>query len=255
MIKKYVLLPDLHYPHHNKKSVNAVFQFIEWFRPDGINLLGDALNMDAVDHWKLTKGAKKSMERKRLAKEYKEFDKDILTPLEQMISPDCEKVFMAGNHEDWANLVVEKLPQLETMVEPEIQLRLARRNWKWIPWINENHQRGMYQYGKLLVMHGQYVNKYHAQKTAESFSKSVAYCHSHDVQMVTKVHMDSVEDFHTAQSIGCLCNTSAEFLRGRMNRWVNAFGVLYVREDGNYNLYVPIIVNGEFVFEGRVFRG
>jgi hypothetical protein len=38
-----------------------------------------------------------------------------------------------------------------------------------------------------------------------------------------------------------------------MNRWVNAFGVLYVRDDGLYNLYVPVIINGKFVFEGKIF--
>jgi len=32
-----------------------------------------------------------------------------------------------------------------------------------------------------------------------------------------------------------------------------AFGVLYVREDGNYNLYVPVIIDGKFTFAGKVF--
>ena len=45
-VKKVILLPDFHHPYHNKKAVKAVFEFIKWFKPDEINLLGDALNMD-----------------------------------------------------------------------------------------------------------------------------------------------------------------------------------------------------------------
>jgi len=83
-------------------------------------------------------------------------------------------------------------------------------------------------------------------------SKSVAYAHTHDVQLFTKSFSDDA-GFHSAQSIGCLCNKAPEFMRGRGNNWVNGFGILYVREDGNYNLYVPIIINGKFTYAGKTF--
>ena len=259
MIKRIVLLPDFHHPHINKPAVDAVFQFIKWFKPHAVNITGDAMNMDAVNHWKMARGAKKYFEGKRLQKEYVNFDEEILTPLEKLLPRDCEKVFMGGNHEDWVDGLTEKLPQFEGMIEVETSLRLEERGWDWIPWIKYNartdsHTRGIKQYGKLLVFHGQYWNKYHSAKTADSYSKSCAYAHTHDIQSYTKVTIDD-RGFHTAQSIGCLCNTSPEFLKGRINRWVNAFGVLYVREDGNYNLYVPVIINGKFTFAGKTFDG
>ena len=52
MINKIVLLPDIHHPYHNKPAVNAVFQFIKWFKPHAINILGDGMNMDFCNHWK-----------------------------------------------------------------------------------------------------------------------------------------------------------------------------------------------------------
>lgn len=252
------MLPDFHHPHINKGAVDAVFQFIEWFRPDGVNILGDAMNMDAVNHWKMAKGDKKYFEGKRIQKEYKEFDKDILTPLEKAIPDNCERVFMGGNHEYWIDGLIERIPALEGLVEVETSLRLKERGWEWIPWIaydneNDSYKRGIKQYGKLLVFHGQYWNKYHAAKTVEDYSKSCAYAHTHDIQLYTKISVDDAKDYHTAQSIGCLCNTSPEFLKGRINRWVNSFGVLYVREDNFYNLYVPVITQGKFVFEGKIF--
>lgn len=260
MIKRVVLLPDFHHPHHEKKAVSAVFQFIKQFKPHAVNIIGDALNMDAVNHWKKGRGATKYFEGKRLLKEYEAFDNDILTPLERILPEDCEKTFMGGNHCDWINGVLEKMPEFENMIEVEKSLRLKERGWEWIPWIKidekkDVYERGMKRYGKLLVFHGQYTNKYHSYKTVDTFSKSCAYGHTHDVQMYTKVTVDDHRGFHTAQSIGCLCNRSPEFLKGRMNRWVNGFGILYVRENGNYNLYVPIIIEGKFTFAGKTFDG
>jgi len=258
LIKKIVLLPDFHHPHIDKPSVNAVFQFTKWFKPHAINIVGDAMNMDAVNHWKIGKGAKKYFEGKRLVKEYEDFDNEILIPLEQILPEDCEKTFMGGNHEEWINVILEKMPQFIGLIEVESRLKLKQRGWEWIPWIDIDEEKGIYgrgmkQYGKLLVFHGQYVNKYHSHKTVDTFSKSCAYAHTHDIQMYTKVTIDDQKSFHTAQSIGCLCNRSPEFLKGGMNRWVNAFGILYIREDGNYNLYVPIIIDGKFCFEGKVW--
>ena len=254
MINRIVLLPDFHHPHHNKIAVDAVFQFIKWFKPHAINIIGDAMNMDAIDLWKKKRGDNKHFEGKRIQEDYESFDRDILTPLEKLIPRDCEKTYMGGNHEDWINVLIGKDQNLEGMVEPEIKLRLKERGWEWIPYI-KNNRRGIKQYGKLLVFHGDYTNKYHAAKNANTHSKSCVYGHVHDIQLYTKVFTDNYKSFHTAQSIGCLCELTPEFMRGRINRWVNAFGVLYVREDGLYNLYVPVIIKGKFVFNGKVFDG
>lgn len=254
MIKRVILLPDLHHPHINKPAVNAVFQFIKGFKPHVVNLIGDAMNMDAIDLWKKKKGNNKHFEGKRILKDYESFDRDILTPLEKLIPRDCEKTYMGGNHEDWINTVISKDQNLEGMIEPEIKLRLKERGWEWIPYI-KNNRRGIKQYGKLLVFHGDYTNIYHAAKNANTHSKSCVYGHTHDIQLYTKVFTDDYQSFHTAQSIGCLCELTPEFMRGRKNRWVNAFGVLYVREDGLWNLYVPVIIRGKFTFNGKTFDG
>lgn len=257
--KKIVLLPDIHYPHHNVEAFRAVLKFIKWFKPDEVNLLGDAMNMDTVNHWKRDKGNQLYFEGKRMKAEYEGFDRDILRPIEKAIPKHCVKVYMGGNHEDWVNEVIEKNPQLQGMIEPEIALNLKKRNWIWIPYIIHNNddswKRGMREYGKLVVFHGEYTNKYHAFKTASSFSKSVVYGHTHDIQMYTTTTQDDYTSFHTAQSIGCLANLSPEYLKGNFNKWVNAFGILYLRENGYFNLYTPIIVKGKFIYAGKIFEG
>ena len=77
---------------------------------------------------------------------------------------------------------------------------------------------------------------------------------THDFQAYTKIFADDI-GYHTAQSIGCLCNKSPAFKWGKANRWVNAFGIIYLRESGMFNLYVPIIIEGKFVYAGKLFDG
>jgi hypothetical protein len=255
--RRIVLLPDIHHPHHNVSAWRAVLQFIEWFQPHEVNLLGDAMNMDSVDHWMRDKGNARALEGKRIIAGYDWFDQDVLQAVEK-VAPQAHKVYMGGNHEDWINIVVDKDPALEGLVEPELVLRLKERGWEWIPYkVKKGNSvtRGLKCYGKLVAFHGQYSNKYHAAKTAEMFSKSCAYGHTHDIQLYTKVTVDDYRGYHTAQSIGCLCEMSPAFLQGRYNRWANAIGVLYVRPDGNFNLYVPVIIKGTFTYAGRTFKG
>jgi len=252
MIKKIVLLPDIHYPNHNQQSMNAVFKFLDYFKPHVINLIGDAMEMNFASHWKRKTGDQ-SYTKDSAVETYSKFDNNILSIIEGLLDDDCEKVYMGGNHEHWVNGMIMKDPTLKGAIEPEILLGLEERGWDWIPYI-KNHKRGIVKYGKLLVTHGFYTNKYHAAKMADIFSKSIVYGHTHDVQLYTKVTYDD-DGYHTAQSIGCLCNNRPEFMRGNANRWVNAFAVIYLREDGMYNLYVPIIINGVFTFERKVFNG
>ena len=253
MIKKIVLLPDIHYPNHNVEAINAVFKFIKYFKPDAVNLLGDAMEMEFANHWKKKQGNVAYFKDITVVNSYKNFDDDILTPLESILPANCEKIYMEGNHEYWTHGITSHDTTLKGSVEPEICLNLAERGWKWIPYIKDN-RRGIVKYGKLLATHGFYTNKYHAAKTADTFSKSVVYGHKHDIQQYTKVTVDDI-GYHTATSIGCLCNRAPEFMRGNFNSWVNAFGIVLLREDGMFNLYTPVIINGTFCFDGKEFRG
>ena len=183
-IEKIVLLPDIHYPHQDRPAIKAVFEFIKWFEPNTVVLLGDALEMDSINHWQQEKGNRLFQEDKRLLKEYEGFDEEILTPLDKLCEPSDKrrrkprKIYMGGNHEHWLNGLFSKFPEFIGMLGIPKALRLKERNWEWIPFmVNDDNgvHRGIVKFGKLLVFHGQYLNKYHAAKTADTYSKSCAY--------------------------------------------------------------------------------
>lgn len=253
---KVVILPDIHYPHQDNPSMNAVMEFVEDWKPDEVILLGDALDVSPLDPHQRKKLNARAFEGKRLLRDYEGFIREILEPIEKLC-PKAKKVYMGGNHEEWVYQEIDRNPQLEGLIEPEITMRLKHRGWEWIPYLVKQASGrtipGMYKTGKLTWTHGQYTNIYHAAKMANVYDKSVAYGHTHDVQLHTKVHAEDPSDYHTAQSIGCLCNLSPGFMWGRPNRWVHSFGVLEVRETGLYNLYVPIIIDGKFRFDGKTY--
>ena len=247
-VEMAVILPDIHHPAHSKECMKAVFQFLQRYgkRLSHLILLGDQMDMQAVSHWLENKT--RVLEGKRLLREYRTFDKDILTPLEELISPQCKKVFFIGNHEDWIRDAIDKNPQGEGYWEIENNLHLIERGWKIIE-LNKT-----YNLGKLVLCHGYYTNIYHARKMVDTFGKSVIYGHAHDLQEHTKVTPVNVKDVHKGKCIGCLCDMNPSYGENRPNRWVHAFSVVYLMPGGFFNEYTPNIVNGRFVFpDGKIY--
>ena len=247
-MKIYVVLPDIHHPYQDKPSVNAVFQFLGDYGKmlNGLILLGDQMDMDAVSHW--NEGKQRLMEGKRIKTSYEQFDADILTPIESYLGAKCkERIYFIGNHEDWIEQALDKFPQFEGLAEIPTNLHLEARGWKVIA------LNGNYQLGKLTLCHGLYTNIYHAKKTLEVYGRSVLYGHTHDIQEHTKVTPLDITDVHKGKSIGCLCNTNPQYGKNRPNKWAHAFSIVYVFPGGQFNEYTINIVKGRFVWNGKIY--
>ena len=246
-MKINLLLPDIHHPHHNKPSINGIKKLCEDIKFDGLILPGDNQNFDAIDHWKKEKGKHRSLEGKRLKKEYAAFDQDVLTPFEKLIKRRAEKVYMFGNHEAWVDEAIDKNPQGEGYWEIDNNLHLTKRGWKIVPYPQ------IYKLGKLRIIHGVYTNQYHAKKTVEAYERNIAYGHCHTCQSFTKVTPE--RESHSAHCLGCLCDLNPDYMRGRPNKWTHGFGIVYLWENGFYNLYRVFITNGKFVWNGKLYDG
>ena len=93
---------------------------------------------------------------------------------------------------------------------------------------------------------------HHAKKHLDVFGVNLAYGHLHDVQSFTGV---SVKGVHEAFCLECLRSLNASFLKGKPNNWSHAFGIVEYRIDGTYTRFVPILINGRFSFNGKIFDG
>jgi len=244
-MKRILALPDIHSP--DNINLGSVEKLMVDFKPTHVIYLGDLLDFCYIG--KFAEGNSLGQEGKRIKKDY-----DVVRKLvgkHRRLCPHAQLIYMLGNHELRINYEIEHNPKLEGLIGIEENIG--------------NSFDKIYTYGEIWeaskylgYMHGVYCNLHHAKKTSQEFGEmTIIYCHCHDRQLYTRMNMrDRKPKPRYAQSIGCLCNLSPEYLRkrGRINKWVHAFSIAYVWDNGYFNEYTIHVINGKFVYGGKSYR-
>lgn len=247
-MKSALILPDIHYPHHDKKCIDIITQVAQSLKPDYLVYLGDGINADGISkytHKKMEKGIIEA------SKEIEGFVSEIHTQLSPHIK---EQIFYTGgNHcfqriEDLLNKLEEKDEEPEVIKFYEDLLSFKKRmpEVKFCKW-NE-----AIKIGKLYFTHGTYHNDAHAKKHALAFGASVVYGHLHSVTAYTATSRSSGQS-NRATSLGCLCNLNPTYLKNRPTGWSQGFGVVYFHDNGDFNLYPVDIIKGKCIFNGVLY--
>ncbi len=245
-IQKTVLLPDIHHPHYEDRTMEAVNQFIFDYDPDELVYMGDQMSLDCISFWNRNKPLLK--EGQRLMTDYNMFDKDVLEIHENITRQNIRRTFMIGNHEYRVQTYVERNPELQDFIDVVRHLNLLERGYIVVPF-NEIHK-----VGKLNVIHGYYWNMYHAKKTVDDFQGNVVYAHVHNPQMYVKTSPIDRKGYHMATSLPCLCNIKPDYKKNAPNFWVNGFGIVeHLPATGFFNLYTIIIIEGSFMWNGKYY--
>ena len=112
-IQKTVLLPDIHHPHYDERTMEAVNQFICDYDPDELVYMGDQLTLDCLSFWNKKRPLLK--EGQRLMHDYDNFNLDVLKVHENITREDIRRTFIIGNHEYRATTYVEEHPELQDL--------------------------------------------------------------------------------------------------------------------------------------------
>jgi len=245
-VQKTILLPDIHYPHCDKRTMDAVNEFVFDYDPDELVYMGDQMSLDCISFWNKYKPLLK--EGQRLMKDYNMFNKNILEVHENITRSDIRRTFMIGNHENRIQSYVEEHPELEGFLDIEKYLELHDRGYKVVPF------NGVHKIGKLSVIHGYYWNVYHAKKTVDVFEGNVVYAHVHNPQMYAKVSPIDRKGYHTATSLGCLCNIKPDYKKNTPNFWINGFAIVeHLPATGFFNLTPITIIESSFMYNGKYY--
>jgi len=248
--KLHILLPDIHYPVHCKKSMRAVFQFIEAHRDqiESCVLTGDFLDCQNLSRH--TKNRARLRQR-GYKKDIDGFKRDILDPLDKLLKPSCKKYAICGNHEDWIQSdLLDEAPELEGVVDIPILLGLKDRKWEWVPC------GGHIVIGKCTILHGDQIGSsiHVAKKLVESVHGTAVMSHVHRASMFTTTSLTSEKRKHAGYTLPCLCTVAPSYAKGQPNAFCNGFGLLEQGRTDMVNIY-PVIIfpDGTCNYGGSVY--
>ena len=220
--KKLVIVSDIHFPHHDPQTLEAVADKLD----ENTALY---INGDALDCYEASRFDKKPTVPK-MKEEFEMFAKWVT-------SLKCKRIYYKmGNHEErW-----EKSANKTTF---------ALFKAASLPWILENEfgvknltfieSKQFTQWGKVYILHG-----HECQSGANSpigIARSVGLKtymdtivgHSHVTNSFPFKRVD--ESFFRVYAAGCACSLRSEY--ARVNRWNNGFIEAEMYDDGDYNIF------------------
>lgn len=241
MIKKVVVLPDVHLDYYYPKPYLPVRKFITKFKPDEIILLGDFMNMSSFNRHEMDNLLYR--ENKRYKKEIDFVNKEL-----DFLSLHTKKItYLGANHEDWNAKYLKKHPELEGLIEFQNLLKFKERNITYLEY-NVPYKLGTYNF-----IHGTYTNEHHAKKTVLKMGGNTVYGHIHEVQMFLLATY--LQQPILGISLGCLCEKEQDYLRGMFPNWSNGFGIFYYNTKTNLsNLYPVTIIDNKFIWDGVEYK-
>lgn len=246
---------DLHYgyerraghkvPLHDIKAWNSVLGFAADFKPDFFILGGDILDCAAISHHNKNKPGK--TEGLKLADDAEECWKKVIKPIESL--KPSKLIYLTGNHEDWLNDLIDDMPTLEGVVKLDKLLHLNK--WTVI------EQGRAFHLGKLTFVHGDQLKGGEgvAKQAVIAYERSIRFGHYHTYTAYTKTSILDYKLGKTAICVPCLCHKGPMYGEGSPNKWMQGFDFGWVHEDESFTDYIPIIVNGKFTWNNKVYKG
>jgi len=244
--KIYLYIADHHVPEYNIPANKAIFKLMQDIKFDGFRIVGDFMDMSPISHWNEHK--RKTLETQRLKKDYT-VGNVLLDEYDKRLPKNCDKAYFWGNHEDWYNQLLEKLPVLEGLLNPTEELHLIKRGYK--TYENINH---IERIGRLSVCHGMYSTIYAVRKHIQEFKTNVLFFHTHRIGSRSE-SSPAKEISIIGYNGGCLCNKNPDYRKNRPSKWSHGFAVVYYMSNGYFYVDNVRIIKGKFIYNNKLYDG
>jgi len=245
---KVMFLGDPQYDQHDPRAIDVALQIVLHYRPHTAVILGDFICCDAVASYKKASWREADL---RLESEVISANKG-LDYWDRVFKKAGvkRKVFLEGNHESrLTRWLVNNAFNLGDMLKIENLLKLKERKYEYISLAKQPLQMG-----KADIMHGYYVNVYHASKMVKETGRNCIYGHTHDYQAYISSHLP--KDLpKIAMSCGCLCKFDQHYIGQRPTKWVHGVGIMEYLPDGFFTAVFLPIIGYRCIFQGKVFKG
>jgi predicted phosphodiesterase len=234
-------------PLHDERAISAMLKFARDFKPDHVIFGGDILDCGAVSHHNSGKPGR--TEGLKLLRDGQVAEAMLVKPFEALKPKTL--TFITGNHEAWIDQLVDATPGLEGCVSAASLMGMKRPRWSFV------QQGQLAKLGKLYFAHGDQIKggEHVAKAAAMNYDRNIMFGHHHTFQAYTKNTPVFEELPRTGVAVPCLCQKDQNYGLGKPNRWAQGFTYGYMHKDGAFNFYVPIIIKGKTVINGRVYKG
>lgn len=241
-----MIIPDLHFDANKEihPAYKVVKRFAKSFKPGGVIFIGDVLDLYYISSF--SKDDLKGVSRHTFQADFDLWNRE----LDYWCKLTDDIVVIEGNHEYRIEKLIQRMPMLEGAVEVG---NSANCDYKGRGIKYRRYWEKPYKLGHCHFIHGWFTGIHHAKKHVLRMGDNIVYGHTHDVQSFS---VKTLADNHevSAWSIGCLTDRQPDWLKGRPSSFMHAFGVLYLWDRGNFNLYIPRVIGNQFAFEGRMWR-
>ena len=247
-----IVLPDIHFPVHDKRSLDATLQYVADNGPyDFFVQLGDLGDWDSCSSH--NKNDLRKIEGKRIFKDAKACNAGL--DLIASAFPNWKtmsKWLLEGNHEYRLERAIGANPNLEGLAEVPKLLGLEERG---IHWVKSWSTGEFLTIGNALFTHGLYHGKNHIKLSLTAIDRPLFYGHTHNVEEQSKLTLGENKQI-SVMSLGCLMDFKVDYMRGRPHRWQQAFAEFSFLPDGYFNCYVTKIFKNRFIGkDGKVYKG
>ena len=247
-MKRALSLFDIHFPYVDWGTLRAGLDFLKREKVDILILGGD--NLDCGPISRHTKGKPLFRPRGQMKRDLDGFNQKVLTPAEKLVKKDALKVWLTGNHEDWASQLIEEQPELEGLLDFPGYLRLKERGWIVFP------QGGLFKHGHANYIHGDVLpgtGVRAAQKALDIYVSSVIFGHGHTSASATKTLPHGSRWRYQAFSMGCVGKLDHHYLKKSPTGWINQVGITEFYGKGFFNHYPATVIKGRFAYGGKLY--
>lgn len=253
---RWLILPDIHFPSHDKLALGVAMSALRKFRPHKTILLGDLVDCEPF-----------STHARRLLVQSKGADwyTEEIEPARKLLDDiqehtEQETHYLFGNHEERIERVCSndsKLQELAGALSIERNLCKGRKSFRWYPYTNVRGPMGSHVKidRNLVAIHGWAHSKNAAAvHLALSKPKSIIYGHTHRAQHET-THQPWTDRIIEAMSPGCLTQLSPLYrVGGSPSDWSHGFAVVYVGQRSHTMYRIPIHKNYAILPDGTEVR-
>ncbi len=210
---RLVSLSDFQFPFVDEPLLQAIYTFIEDFKPHDV-----IINGDCVDAYEISDFDKRPERLFNLESEF-ELARDMLASIKRLAAQDCRIYWVDGNHEERLQRAIWRRAQDFSFLVKDLPeaIHLDEFCEAYVPYGKHVDYLGF------VFTHGNFVSAYSAYTAKRHYDRyRSSGCNGHTHRMGSYSATDMHGRSHTWFEQGCLCRKDLDYVRGVAN-WQQGF--------------------------------